>query len=117
MIYLVSLFCTTFPVVIVLLLFVLTWKSLYGADKGGRPSGRFDSKRSCTRHHRTTTVKNLKSKASCTAAVDDASISLHVPVSTELYKILNQHLSFLDCMHLTFSVKIKELTPTPLFLS
>lgn len=44
MIDFISLFCTAFPVAIAFVLFILTWKSLNGANKGGRPSARFASK-------------------------------------------------------------------------
>ena len=79
MIDFISLFCTAFPVIIVLALFVLTWKSFYGANTRGRQSARFATKPKRSRNHRTTSVRtNLewKNDASCTADTP-----LHVPVS------------------------------------
>ena len=88
MIYFISLFCTALPIIIVLLLFVLTWKLLHGANKGGRYSARFSSKPRHSRHHRTTANRastNVKNDVSlCAPPVNDT--SLHVLVSTELHK-------------------------------
>lgn len=78
MIYFILLFCTTFPLVIVLVIFVLTWKSLRGTNKGSRPSARSTPKPRRSRHHRTTgikTNKSLENNAPCIAASD---ASLHV---------------------------------------
>ena len=84
--YSISLFCTTFPIVFVLVLFILTWKWLYGANLVSSPSAYFASKRPRrSRHHRGTT--EVKANASWNsdisyAADDDA---LPVPVSNGLH--------------------------------
>ena len=77
MIYFISLFCATLPIIIVVILFTLTWKLLQGANKGGYHSTHFSSKSRRSRHHRKSTI--LKSDVSaCTLVFDEP---LHVPVS------------------------------------
>lgn len=74
----ISLFCTTFPITIVLVLAILTWTSLNDTNKRGHPSARFASKPRRSRHHGTA-VSTSKNDVTYTA---DA--FLHVPVSSEL---------------------------------
>lgn len=72
MIDFISLFCTAFPVAIAFVLFILTWKSLNGANKGGRPSARFASKpKRSPRNRRTASTRaNSEWKSEASHTVD-----------------------------------------------
>ena len=74
--YSISLFCTTFPIVFVFVLFVLTWKWLGGTKLVSSPSARSTSKSRRLRHRRGTT--EIKTNASVDA-------SPMVPVSNKLH--------------------------------
>ena len=80
----ISFFCTSFPIVFVLLLFILTWKWLYGADIVSRPPARFSSKAKRSRHRRTTESKII---TDCYGgAPDTVDAPLQLPVSTKLHE-------------------------------
>ena len=90
--YSISLFCTTFPIVFVFVLFILTWKWLYGASLVNSPSARSTSKPRRSRHRGTTNASYI---------VDTSDTSLFVPVSNKL------HVNYCKTACL-FSVKTKR---------
>lgn len=81
MIDFIPLFCTVFPVLIVVILFLLTWKSLHDANKSDVTSMRSALKPKRSRQHRSARITKTTQWKSNPSHIFNA--PLHVTVSNE----------------------------------
>ena len=89
----ISLFCTAFPVVFVLVLFILTLKWLCGAGITSRPPARFSSKPKRSRPRQTT---DSKINTVCNRDISNTlKAHLHLPVSTKLPENNYKHIAIM----------------------